>query len=383
MSPPTAASASYGPLFAPRVEAEVHAPAGTVGDRTTIGPVSRIQESSIANGRISTVSPRSSDALGDVVGTYDHRHRFVHGDRPRDLGVHRPRGFQLIRRVDALRNIGRPGHERALVRLGLGGHPTSAGRRHGPGKRHDGKLACAHAAHRRPRAVGRTRFELGSVGRRRPARHAEPHHARRRPARAWPPPANGRVVLARDPVRPDRTAVGQRPHARAHQPRAAHPHRQRRVHRATARLHDERRLVPHGLAGRRRTGTRSRTWATSGKLWNDTPSAVVTADAGAARLGIEHFGPVATRGLLLDIARGRGVDHFDDNYAITGDDLEAAAAAADVAVEPGDAVLVRTGQMHFLRAGDKQRYSMPSPGLSTQSIAWIRDHDVARSRPTR
>ena len=45
--------------------------------------------------------------------------------------------------------------------------------------------------------------------------------------------------------------------------------------------------------------------------------------------------------------------------------------------KPGDAVLVRTGQMHFLRAGDKQRYSMPSPGLSTQSIEWLRDHDVA------
>jgi len=113
------------------------------------------------------------------------------------------------------------------------------------------------------------------------------------------------------------------------------------------------------------------------KLYNDTPSDVVTADAGAARLGIEHFGPVVTRGLLLDVARGRGVDHFDDNYAITGDDLEAAAAAANVTVEPGDALLVRTGQMHFLRAGDRQRYSYPSPGLSTRSIEWLRDHDVA------
>ena len=51
------------------------------------------------------------------------------------------------------------------------------------------------------------------------------------------------------------------------------------------------------------------------RLYNDTPSAVVTAEAGAARLGIEHFGPVATRGVLLDIARLHGVDHFDDNYA--------------------------------------------------------------------
>src|SRR5665213_394506 len=115
----------------------------------------------------------------------------------------------------------------------------------------------------------------------------------------------------------------------------------------------------------------------AGKLYNDTPNDVVTAEGGAARLGIQNFGPVATRGVLLDIARGHGVEHFDDAYAITGDDLETAAAKAGISVEVGDALLVRTGQMHFLRAGDKQRYSVPSPGLSTQSIAWLRDHDVA------
>lgn len=113
-----------------------------------------------------------------------------------------------------------------------------------------------------------------------------------------------------------------------------------------------------------------------GLLWNDTPDSVVTA-AGASRLGIEHVGTIATRGVLLDIAALHGVEHFDDNYAITGDDLQAAALAAGVVVQPGDAILVRTGQMHFLRAGDKRRYSMPSPGLSTKSIEWFRDYDVA------
>ena len=80
--------------------------------------------------------------------------------------------------------------------------------------------------------------------------------------------------------------------------------------------------------------------------------------------------------MLLDIARLHGVDHFDDGYAITGDDLDAAASAAGVTVEPGDAVLVRTGHMAFL-PDDRQRYNHPSPGLSTKSIEWIHDHDVA------
>jgi kynurenine formamidase len=109
-------------------------------------------------------------------------------------------------------------------------------------------------------------------------------------------------------------------------------------------------------------------------LYNDTPDSVVSAEHGAQRLG---FGPVVTRGVLADIARLHGVEYFDDNYAITGDDLERAVKNAGVAVESGDALLVRTGHMHFRTADDKPRYSMPAPGLSTQSIEWLHDHDIA------
>jgi kynurenine formamidase len=113
-----------------------------------------------------------------------------------------------------------------------------------------------------------------------------------------------------------------------------------------------------------------------GRLYNDTPADVVD-ERGAARLGIDAFGPIVTRGLLLDVARLHGVDHFDDGHVIDGDELEAAALAAGVTVRPGDVVLVRTGQMHHLRAGDKARFANPSPGLGTGAIPWLRDHDVA------
>jgi kynurenine formamidase len=33
--------------------------------------------------------------------------------------------------------------------------------------------------------------------------------------------------------------------------------------------------------------------------------------------------------------------------------------------------------MHFLRDGDRGRFGDPTPGLSTRSIEWVRDHDVA------
>ena len=113
-----------------------------------------------------------------------------------------------------------------------------------------------------------------------------------------------------------------------------------------------------------------------GRLYNGIDASVVD-ERGAGRLGIENFGPVVSRGVLGDVARVHGVGYFDDGHAVTGDDLDAAMAEAGVSVEPGDVLLVRTGQMHFLRAGDPVRFGNPSPGLSTQSVEWLHDHDVA------
>jgi kynurenine formamidase len=113
-----------------------------------------------------------------------------------------------------------------------------------------------------------------------------------------------------------------------------------------------------------------------GRLYNGIDASVID-ERGAGRLGIENFGPVVTRGLLADVARVHGLDHFDDGHAITGDDLDAAVDRAGVTVEPGDVLLVRTGQMHWLRQGDRERFANPSPGLSTRSVEWLRDHDVA------
>jgi len=112
------------------------------------------------------------------------------------------------------------------------------------------------------------------------------------------------------------------------------------------------------------------------RLYNGVASNVID-DHGAQRLGIEHFGPVVSRGVLLDVARVHGVESFEDGYAISGDDLDAAERLANVEVEPGDILCVRTGQMAHLRRGDKGRYSHPSPGLSTKSVEWLHDHDVA------
>lgn len=105
--------------------------------------------------------------------------------------------------------------------------------------------------------------------------------------------------------------------------------------------------------------------------------ASTTDEAGAHELGIEHFGPVASRGLLVDVAKLHGVEYFDDAYPISGDDFDRALADAGLEALAGDIVCVHTGQMHWLALGDRPHYNSPTPGLSTLSIEWLRDHDIA------
>ena len=112
-------------------------------------------------------------------------------------------------------------------------------------------------------------------------------------------------------------------------------------------------------------------------LYNDTPSSVINMEQGATRLGIENFGPVVTRALVCDVARLKGVDWFEEPYSITGSDLEACVTNAGAKVEAGDVLLVRTGQMHWLREGDRHRYADISPGVGVGSLEWLHDHDVA------
>jgi kynurenine formamidase len=112
-----------------------------------------------------------------------------------------------------------------------------------------------------------------------------------------------------------------------------------------------------------------------GVLYNGVPMSTTT-EAGSTELGIERVGALVSRGILLDIPRVHGVDHFDDGYQISGDDLEAARVQGGVDVLPGDVLCVRTGAMHWLQVGDKVHYSYPTAGIATTSIEWIRSHDV-------
>jgi kynurenine formamidase len=112
------------------------------------------------------------------------------------------------------------------------------------------------------------------------------------------------------------------------------------------------------------------------KLYNGYPADSITAE-GSTILGIQHVETLVGRGVLLDLARTKGVDHLEGGYPVTAADLDEAAEAAKVEILPGDIVLLRTGVMSLLKAGDKMAYNMTAPGPSLQTVEWFRDHDVA------
>ncbi len=115
-----------------------------------------------------------------------------------------------------------------------------------------------------------------------------------------------------------------------------------------------------------------------GRIYNGFDAATVTAERGATRCGIHKVGSIVSRAILLDVARAAGVDRLAPRHPISEADLEAAVELAGVRPEPGDIVLVRTGQMSLLKARDREGYTLgEQPGLTVGTVPWLRRHDVA------
>jgi 4-oxalocrotonate tautomerase family enzyme len=89
---------------------------------------------------------------------------------------------------------------------------------------------------------------------------------------------------------------------------------------------------------------------------------------GFKHLGVEEVPPIFAPAVLLDIAAVRGVPALDAGYLISVSDLEAACARAKVEIQPGDVVLVRTGNGGYWREPD--RY-LSGPGMSGAASQWL------------
>lgn len=115
-----------------------------------------------------------------------------------------------------------------------------------------------------------------------------------------------------------------------------------------------------------------------GRMYNGLPSKLVSMSEGATAESIELMANgVVTRGVLLDMARLRGVPWLEVGEAILPEDLEEAEKASEVRAESGDVLLVRTGHLERHRKAGPLDLSGKRPGTQASCIPWFRERDIA------
>ena len=111
------------------------------------------------------------------------------------------------------------------------------------------------------------------------------------------------------------------------------------------------------------------------KLYNGYLGDSIRSTTGAARLGVEKMPPIFTRGLLFDFVKLKG-RVLAPGESIGREDMKAAALAAGVKPERGDAILLRTGWLESQKNVIQPDFNI-EPGIDVEAARWLVEHDVA------
>lgn len=90
--------------------------------------------------------------------------------------------------------------------------------------------------------------------------------------------------------------------------------------------------------------------------------------AGSEKNSIDKVGCIFTRGLLIDMAGFKGVDHMEKGQVINSEDMTRCANAEGVKFEAGDAVLVRTGALKTYDKKNPIEFFRGTAGLGIDTI---------------
>jgi len=115
-----------------------------------------------------------------------------------------------------------------------------------------------------------------------------------------------------------------------------------------------------------------------GILYNNQSADNVRPD-GAWKNSIDRLAKgIVSRGVLIDIPRLKNVDRLENGTLISAQDLDAALEKQNVAVKPGDVLLIRTGWMHG-KWDDipSSRGAHGEPGIGLDSVPWLHEKQVA------
>lgn len=111
------------------------------------------------------------------------------------------------------------------------------------------------------------------------------------------------------------------------------------------------------------------------KLYNGFDATEHITSYGVTRDAIDNVDSIVGRGVLLDIAAWKGVEHLSLGEAISASDLEECAKAQHIDVQTGDTLLVRTGWMRVF-AQDRALFDRGEPGFDESTLPWLQQHDV-------
>ena len=96
---------------------------------------------------------------------------------------------------------------------------------------------------------------------------------------------------------------------------------------------------------------------------------------GLTKLGVENVGAIVTRGVLIDVAKFKGVEQLAPTYEITVADLKGALQKQNVQIRSGDVVLIHTG-WSSLWMKDNTKFGATEPGIGIAAGQFLVDAEV-------
>jgi kynurenine formamidase len=111
------------------------------------------------------------------------------------------------------------------------------------------------------------------------------------------------------------------------------------------------------------------------RFYNGWRTRDIVEDWGTSKLGIETVPPIITRGVLVDVARHRGVARMDAGDLIGVGELEDILRSQATPVGPGDAVLFHTGWGALW--DDHAAFNAGEPGIGMAVADWLVERRVA------
>jgi kynurenine formamidase len=115
------------------------------------------------------------------------------------------------------------------------------------------------------------------------------------------------------------------------------------------------------------------------KMYNGYPANLVDSRGAQKNSITQTKDKMVGRGVLLDVARYKGVEFLPEGYGISNDELDAVAKAQKVEIRQGDFVLVRTGELERrLKAGAWGTYSGGNcAGVKFENCYWSHAKKIA------